>query len=140
MEVNPIIPQRTRSNSGTASWPGLVPVASEILASQAKDGKVPTQIQITDWRYKWVQSTLRHLESINPVLQDEAKLSLSWLETGPDNVQLPPPILDLISTACQVSITLVSSCDPFLLCFIILSLTLCHMPLSLLIFGLIPFP
>ena len=40
---------------------------------------------------------------------------------------------------CQVSITLFSSCDPFLLCFIILSLTLCHMPLSLLIFGLIPF-
>ena len=41
---------------------------------------------------------------------------------------------------CQVSITLFPSCDPFLLCFIILSLTLCHMPLSLLIFGLIPFP
>ena len=28
---------------------------------------------------------------------------------------------------CQVSITLFSSCDPFLLCFIILSLTICHM-------------
>ena len=41
---------------------------------------------------------------------------------------------------CQVSIMLFSSCDPFLLCFIILSPTLCHMPLSLLIFGLIPFP
>ena len=41
---------------------------------------------------------------------------------------------------CQVSITLFSPCDPFLLCFIILSLTLCHMPLSLLIFRLIPFP
>ena len=41
---------------------------------------------------------------------------------------------------CQVSITLLSSCDPFLLCFIILSLTLCHMPLSLLILRLILFP
>ena len=41
---------------------------------------------------------------------------------------------------CQVSITLFSPCDPFLLCFIILSHTLCHMPLSLLILGLIPFP
>ena len=39
----------------------------------------------------------------------------------------------------QVSITLFSSHDPFLLCFIIFSLTLCHMPLFLLIFGLIPF-
>ena len=41
---------------------------------------------------------------------------------------------------CQVSITLFPSCDPSLLCFIILSLTLCHMPLFLLIFGLISFP
>ena len=41
---------------------------------------------------------------------------------------------------CQVSITLFSSCDPLLLCFIILSLTLCHLPLSLLIFRLILFP
>ena len=40
---------------------------------------------------------------------------------------------------CQVSITLFSSYDPFLLCFITLSLTLCHMPLSLLIIRLIPF-
>ena len=40
---------------------------------------------------------------------------------------------------CQVSITLFSSCDPLLLCFIILSLTTCHMPLSLLISGPIPF-
>ena len=40
----------------------------------------------------------------------------------------------------QVSITLFSSCDPFLLCFIIFSLTICHMPLSLLILRLILFP
>ena len=41
---------------------------------------------------------------------------------------------------CQVSITLFSSCDSVLLCFIILSLTLCYMPLSLLIYSLISFP
>ena len=41
---------------------------------------------------------------------------------------------------CQVSITLFSPCDSFTLCFIIFSLPLCHMPLSLLILGLIPFP
>ena len=40
----------------------------------------------------------------------------------------------------QVSITLFSSCNPFLSCFIILSLTICHMPLFLLIFGPILFP
>ena len=41
---------------------------------------------------------------------------------------------------CQVSIMLFSSYDLSLLCFIILSLTLCHMPLSLLIIEQIPFP
>ena len=40
----------------------------------------------------------------------------------------------------QVGITLFPSCDPFLLCFIILSLTICHMPLFLFILGLILFP
>lgn len=52
---------------------------------------MPTLVPTTDWRYKWVQSTLRRLESIIPILQDEAKLNPSWLETGPDDVQLPPP-------------------------------------------------
>ena len=70
---------------------GWYQAVSEILASQAEDGNVPTPIPTTDWRYKWVQSTLRRLESVIPVLQDEAKLSPSWLETGPDDVQLPPP-------------------------------------------------
>ena len=41
---------------------------------------------------------------------------------------------------CQVSITLFHHVILFLLCVIILSLTLCHMPLSLLIFELISFP
>ena len=41
---------------------------------------------------------------------------------------------------CQVSVTLFSSCDLFLLCFIISSLTLCHMPLFLFIIRLILFP
>ena len=41
---------------------------------------------------------------------------------------------------CQVSIMLFSSHGPFLLCFIIFSLTLHHMLLFLLIFQLISFP
>ena len=41
---------------------------------------------------------------------------------------------------CQVTITFLSPYDPFLLCFIIPFLTLCHIPLSLLTFKLIPFP
>ena len=41
---------------------------------------------------------------------------------------------------CQVSIMLFSSHGPSLLCSIILPLTLCHMPLFLFTFELIPFP
>ena len=46
----------------------------------------------------------------------------------------------LFPGVCQVSIMLFSSCSHFLLCFIIFSLTICHMPLFLLIFGPISFP
>ena len=70
---------------------GWYKAVTEILTSQAEDGKTPTPIPVTDWRYQWVQSTLRRLESIVPILQDEEKLNSSWLETGPDDVQLPPP-------------------------------------------------
>lgn len=70
---------------------GWYQAVTEILMSQAEDQKVPTPIPVTDWRYQWVQSTLRRLESVIPILQDEAKLNRSWLETGPDDVQLPPP-------------------------------------------------
>ena len=60
-----------------------------------------------------------------------------WWVMHPNRYWIGP---SLSPGVCQVSITLFSSCDPFPLCFIILSLTLCHMPLSLLIFGQTPFP
>jgi len=70
---------------------GWYQAVTEILTSQADGGEMPTPIPVTDWRYQWVQSTLRRLESIIPTLQDEAKHNPSWLETDPDDVQLPPP-------------------------------------------------
>lgn len=70
---------------------GWYQAVSEILSSQAEDGGVPKPIPTSDWRHKWVQSTLRRLESVVPILQDETKLNPSWLETGPDDFQLPPP-------------------------------------------------
>jgi hypothetical protein len=70
---------------------GWYQAVTKILKNQAEDGEMPTPIPVTDWRYQWVQSTLRRLESVIPILQDEAKLNPSWLETGPDDVQLPPP-------------------------------------------------
>ena len=70
---------------------GWYQAVTKILKTQAGDGKMPTSIPVTDWRYQWVQSTLRRLESVIPILQDEAKFNPSWLETGPDDTQLPPP-------------------------------------------------
>src|SRR5262245_21900244 len=48
---------------------------------------VPT----TDWRYAWVQETLRKLERTIPILQKEKELEPLWLERGPDDIPLPPP-------------------------------------------------
>ena len=84
-------PEEEEQIAAQLAGQGWYKAVTEILTSQAEDGKVPTPIPATDWRYKWVQSTLRRLESIVPILQDEAKLNPSWLETGPDDVQLPPP-------------------------------------------------
>lgn len=52
----------------------------------------PTKnISPEDWRYKWVQDTLRRLESVIPILQRERDLEPKWLECGPDDIPLPPP-------------------------------------------------
>ena len=60
-----------------------------------------------------------------------------WWVMHPNCYWIGPSLSPGIS---QVSIILFTSHDSFLLCFIIFSLTLCHMPLSLLIIGLISFP
>ena len=60
-----------------------------------------------------------------------------WCVLHPNHYWITP---SLSLGICQVGIMLFSSHDPFLLCFIIFSLTLCHMPLFLLIIELIPFP
>ena len=61
-------------------------------------------------------------------------MSYAPILTHPQTNSFPMTTLSLHDA---LPISLFPSCDPFLLCFIILSLTICHMPLFLLIFGLI---
>ncbi|KAH9917033.1 peptidase family M48-domain-containing protein [Fomitopsis serialis] len=44
-----------------------------------------------DWRYQWVLSTLRRLESVIPVLQYEEGLRPDWMDGGPNDIPQPPP-------------------------------------------------
>ncbi|KIK10369.1 hypothetical protein K443DRAFT_670990 [Laccaria amethystina LaAM-08-1] len=56
----------------------------EILA---QDGP-PVIIPPSDWRFAWVNDTLRKLEATIPVLSHEPEISL---DVGPDEKPLPPP-------------------------------------------------
>jgi Peptidase family M48 len=71
--------------------PGWYQAVSEILTTQCDTEEPQTIIPPDDWRYTWVQSTLRRLESGIPVLQDEYSLVPNWLDVGPDEIPLPPP-------------------------------------------------
>lgn len=56
----------------------------------AQDGPVRI-VPADDWRYQWVQTVLRQLEEVIPILAHETELDFPWLERGPDDVPLPPP-------------------------------------------------
>ncbi|KAH9917032.1 peptidase family M48-domain-containing protein [Fomitopsis serialis] len=66
---------------------GWYAAVGEILAS---GGDTPKLIDPSDWRYRWVQQTLRRLEGVIPVLQAEKELRPDWIE-GATEVPLPPP-------------------------------------------------
>ncbi|KAF9533816.1 hypothetical protein CPB83DRAFT_756947 [Crepidotus variabilis] len=66
---------------------GWYTAVAEILKG---DGS-PRIIPPSDWRYQWVQSTLRRLENTVPVLSSEPELCPNWTEGGPNDCPLPPP-------------------------------------------------
>lgn len=67
--------------------PGWYTAVGEILSA---GGQKPKLIDPSDWRYKWVQQTLRRLEAVIPVLQAEKDLRPDWTAGG-EAVPLPPP-------------------------------------------------
>lgn len=67
--------------------PGWYQAVGEILSNDGSPVVIPTN----DWRYHWVQDTLRKLESAIPILQSEQFLEPLWLERNPRGRPLPPP-------------------------------------------------
>lgn len=80
-------PEEEDDIAAQLAGPQWYQAVSEVLAS---DGS-PTSIPTDNWRYQWVQDTLRRLESVIPILQHEQELSTKWLDTGSAGAPLPPP-------------------------------------------------
>lgn len=55
----------------------------------SEDGSRPQLIPPSDWRYKWVKDTLTRLESSIPILVQESKDDIDWLDNSLHS--LPPP-------------------------------------------------
>ncbi|KIP07669.1 hypothetical protein PHLGIDRAFT_23967 [Phlebiopsis gigantea 11061_1 CR5-6] len=81
-------PEEEEEISNQLAGPGWYQAVGEILS---QEGSTPRIIPPGDWRAAWVRDTLRHLESVIPLLGHETDLEARWLECGPHDVPLPPP-------------------------------------------------
>lgn len=68
--------------------PGWYQAVGDILAQENDQHNV---VPVTDWRYAWVQDTLRKLERTVPLLAREAELEPDWTERGTEDAPFPPP-------------------------------------------------
>lgn len=68
--------------------PGWYKAVNEVLTTPRGS---PKYVPSTDWRYMWVERTLRRLESIVPALQDEKLLYDTWLQRDVKDPPFPPP-------------------------------------------------
>ena len=80
-------PEEEDEIAAQLAGPGWYQAVNEILSQEGPFRLIPT----SDWRYTWVNDTLRKLEEIIPVLQREHEMDPEWLERGPGDVPLPPP-------------------------------------------------
>ncbi|THV03247.1 hypothetical protein K435DRAFT_962618 [Dendrothele bispora CBS 962.96] len=80
-------PEEEDEIAAQLAGPGWYNAVGEILA---QDGSYRL-IAPTDWRYTWVNETLRRLESTIPLLVQEEQLCANWLQAGPDAIPIPPP-------------------------------------------------
>lgn len=80
-------PEEEDEIAARLAGPGWYRAVGEILAEEGSPKVIPT----SDWRYQWVQDTLRKLEAAIPVLAQEPELCPNWTERGPDCHPLPPP-------------------------------------------------
>lgn len=93
-------PEEEDSISKQLRGAGWYNAVLEILSQNGPPNIIPP----TDWRYQWVQDTLRHLEGVIPILATYGKdkkgkptdiglidAKRAWLGRGPDDAPLPPP-------------------------------------------------
>ncbi|KAF4613527.1 hypothetical protein D9613_007809 [Agrocybe pediades] len=80
-------PEEEDEIAAKLAGPGWYSAIGEILAQEGS----PRAIPVSDWRYQWVNDTLRCLEANIPVLSREPELCPNWADSGEDSIPLPPP-------------------------------------------------
>lgn len=80
-------PEEEEEIASQLAGSGWYNAVGEILA---QDGP-PQIIPQTDWRYQWVNETLRSLEATIPILTNEPKNHPQWSEENQDVPPMPPP-------------------------------------------------
>ena len=80
-------PEEEDEIANQLAGPGWYQSVGEILSAEGSPRIIPS----TDWRYQWVQSTLRKLEASIPILSQEPELCPDWTNGTSNDCPLPPP-------------------------------------------------
>ncbi|TFK75228.1 hypothetical protein BDN72DRAFT_787894 [Pluteus cervinus] len=80
-------PEEEDEIAAQLAGPGWYNAVTDIIAQEGQPRFIPP----SDWRYTWVNDTLRKLETTIPILIREPELCPNWVERGPDDRPMPPP-------------------------------------------------
>ncbi|KAG6899953.1 hypothetical protein C0993_004854, partial [Termitomyces sp. T159_Od127] len=80
-------PEEEEEIAGQLAGPGWYSAVGGILAADGPAKIIPN----TDWRYTWVNSTLRRLEATIPILTNEPTSHKCWFDEKQDHPPMPPP-------------------------------------------------
>ncbi|PFH53000.1 hypothetical protein AMATHDRAFT_138652 [Amanita thiersii Skay4041] len=81
-------PEEEDEIASQLAGPGWYRAVEPILS---QDGAPARCIPTNDWRYIWVNETLRKLEATIPILIRESEMCPEWTELGPNDAPKPPP-------------------------------------------------
>ncbi|KAG6817688.1 hypothetical protein H0H87_005447 [Tephrocybe sp. NHM501043] len=80
-------PEEEEEIAKQLAGPGWYRAVSEILEHDGPPKIIPN----TDWRYAWVNSTMRKLEGTIPILTNEPASYKCWFDECQDHPPMPPP-------------------------------------------------
>ncbi|KAG6862550.1 hypothetical protein C0995_000098 [Termitomyces sp. Mi166 len=80
-------PEEEDEIANQLAGPGWYSAVGEILATDGPPKIIPN----TDWRYAWVNSTLRRLEATIPILTSEPTSHECWFNEDHNHPPMPPP-------------------------------------------------